>query len=42
MGFDLKMFFEELELMLKEGAETDALLEYVASEKEYAKECGQL
>lgn len=41
MGFDLKVFFEVLERMLKDGT-WEELEEFVKEQREYAKQCNQL
>lgn len=45
MGFSLKHFFEELERLIdnaKSAEDLEAIRAFVASEKAYAGECGQL
>jgi hypothetical protein len=45
MGFSLKHFFEELERLIqdaKSAEDLEAIRAFVASEKQYASECGQL
>jgi len=42
MGFNLKMFFEELIKMLDEGKSIEDIKEFVESEHKYAKECNTI
>lgn len=45
MGFSLKAFFEDLEQMIqdaKSAEDLEAIRVFVANEKKYAEECGQL
>lgn len=42
MGFNLKLFFEELEYRVAHGISHMELLEWLKAEKEYAQVCGLL
>lgn len=42
MGFNLKLFFEELEEMIKNTTSHVELLEYIEQMKQYAKDYNQL
>ena len=42
MGFNLRLFLEELEYRIKSGYSHTDILKYIEEQKKYAKECGQL
>lgn len=47
MGFNLKMYFEELDELLSDGSKTEAeklaaIAKHMEESRKYARECGQL